>query len=197
MMRPSAHRGWITIAWAVVGLGVTGAVWLALRSPSPPADAGPPVSERIVKSRNRERLPDLPPDFGEAVRVLAARRPSPQRDQALAHSLSQWADHDPREAEEWLLAFPGGELREWLVCAAVTAIAQHDPVKATSLLEAELTEGLARNHAIVAIVQRWAQRSPEAARELVDRLDPPSARQDARREINAIETAVARLRRAD
>jgi hypothetical protein len=61
-------------------------------------------------------------------------------------------------------------------------------VKAASFLEMELPDGLPRNHAIVAVAQRWAQQSPDDARHWVERLGPTNAQADALREIAVMET---------
>ena len=87
----------------------------------------------------------------------------------------------------WLADFPPGELRDWLTCVTVTAMAEHEPEKAASFLEREIPEGLPRNHAIVAVAQRWAQHSPDDARQWVEHLGPTTAKADALREIVVME----------
>lgn len=193
MKCPLMYRKSLAAAWMVLCLGVSGAFVVAHR----PAEASvstrrDKAAPRVFKSKNRGQLGRVSAlGHAESVRMLAIHSGSKEGDQALIHAVAQWADETPSEAITWLGKFPRGELRDWLSCAAATAMAGHDPVAAASFLQTEMPdEGLPRNHAIVAIIQRWAQHSPESARQWLDRLGPTSAKDDALREIAVMESAV-------
>ena len=184
----SRHR-YMTTGWVACALGVSGAYIIAHR----PARTSLPYAEkeitvRVFKSKNRDLLDHISAlNHGDAVRRLAASHPSAERDQALTHAVSQWADESPAEMMAWLDRFPKAELRNWLICAAVTAMSEHEPMEAGSFIEREMDEGQPRNHAIVAVAQRWAQHSPDHARQWVEHLGPTSATGDALLEIAVIE----------
>lgn len=195
-MKPTpAHRKTLATAWVVLALGVSG-TFMINRHPETrfhPRTEGAP-EQRVFKSRHRDSTDPGPTrSHCETVRILAARRSSTERDQALIHAVSQWADEAPEDAAAWLDRFPQGELHDWLACAMVTAMAEHDPAKAGSHIESQMGEGLPRTHAIVAVAQRWAQRSPDAARQWLARLASPSGKTDALREIAVMEAEASRV----
>jgi hypothetical protein len=120
---------------------------------------------------------------------LHARPPSPERDQELIHAVRQWAGDAPDEAVAWLAEVPSGDRRDWLACALVTALGEADPERAAAVIDAELPDGLARRHAIVALAQRWVQQSPDDARQWLGRLSPAAAGDEGLREIAVIEAS--------
>lgn len=125
----------------------------------------------------------------EVLRALSRLQPSPERDAGLSHALSQWADTDPDQALTWVKKMPAGELRDRLGAAATTAAAEHDPIAAADFAATEMGDGVARNIAVVAIIQRWAQADPQGARQWAEQLPESSIRTDAFREIAVQERA--------
>ena len=87
--------------------------------------------------------------------------PGPERDAALAHSISQWAGSDPNQAYAWAATIPDPELRQQLLAVVLTAAGDYGSIAAG--LAAQLNPGDQQNRVAVSIVQRWAQTSPETA----------------------------------
>lgn len=189
MNRPPARRSTQAVAWLALALAVSGVCW-KIRRPDAPDSGGSSVEEVVFKSRHRDTGPinaDASPV--ETLRAMMSRRASKERDQMLIHAVGQWADRAPDDALEWCETLASGEFRDWALCSTLTSMANHNAGKAASLVQIHLPPGLARNHALVAIAQRWAQSSPEDARRWLDSLEATSAKQDALREIAVIEGA--------
>lgn len=127
----------------------------------------------------------------DVLKALGRMQPSPERDAGLVHAVCQWADIEPAEALNWVRENPPGELREKLAAAATTAIAEHDPIAAADFVATEMNDGVARNHAAVAVIQRWAQTDPTGARQWVEQFPPSFTRDDALREIAVQERLIA------
>jgi hypothetical protein len=89
--------------------------------------------------------------------------PSAQRDDALAHSVSQWAEGDPNQAYMWANNIPDPDLRQRLLATVLTSAAEQNGAIAAGLVATQLSPGDEQNRAAVAILQRWAQSSPEDA----------------------------------
>lgn len=188
-----AHVKWLAAAWLALALVVPG-WWFSKNAGTPAVPAAIGAAEPRLVSKSRSREPQAPPlSNGRAVRdgirQLQAKAPSPERDRELVHAVSQWAGEAPDEAVAWLSEVHSGELRDWLACAIVTALGEADPKRAAAVIDAELPEGLPRGHAIVALAQRWAQRSPEDARQWLTRLPPTDAPDEALREVAVIEAS--------
>lgn len=179
------------IAWLLLAIAVAGVVRIAGRSGNAPSPD--PVREtRAAKSRDRppSRIAGtLSPQ--EAVEVLMARKPGFERDQALRQAVGTWAEEAPEAAIAWVRRLDPGEDRDWLMGTALTVLADQDGNQAASLLEVEMPPGLARNHALVAIAQRWVQVAPEDARAWLESLAPSPAREDALSEIGRISAALS------
>lgn len=191
-MKPLPARvKWLAAAWLTLALAVSG-WWFSKEdgTPAPSSETGPAEPPRATKSRIRQPEIYQLPAGRAGIRELVARQPSPERDRALVHAVSQWAGEAPDEAVTWLAQEPSGELRDWLACAIVTALGESDPEQATGLIDAELPDGLPRSHAIVALAQRWAQHSPEDTRQWLTRLPPSPAHDEALREVAAIEASL-------
>jgi hypothetical protein len=98
-----------------------------------------------------------------ALTLAAALPATPDRDELLVHAVSQWAATDPIAAGAWSLVVPESVLQQRLTAAVAVAFAEQEPVAAGSLAVTALDPGDEQDSAIVAIVQRWAQSSPEEA----------------------------------
>jgi hypothetical protein len=188
-MKPLPARvRWLAAAWLTLALGVSG--WWFTERAGPPAAAGPVEPRLVTKSKVRELQTKRHSAGRDGIRELQAKAPSPERDRDLVHAVSQWAGEAPDEAVAWLAEVPSGELRDWLACALVTAFGESDPERAAGLIDAELPAGLPRNHAIVALAQRWAQRwaqrSPEDARQWLSKIP---CHDEALREVEVIEAS--------
>lgn len=179
------------IAWLLLAIAVAGAVRIAGRSGDAPS-RDPAPEARATKSRDRQPsrvAGSLSPQ--EAVEALMARMPGVERDQTLRQAVGTWSEEAPDDALAWVRRLDPGEDRDWLMVTALTALADQDASRAASLLEVEMPPGLARNHALVAIAQRWVQVAPEDAMAWLESLAPSPAREDALREVGLIRAAIS------
>jgi hypothetical protein len=119
----------------------------------------------------------------EALAVLVELEASSERDAALAHAASQWANVDPKGAAAWASNGAPGELREQLCSAVSIAMAENDPMAAAEFLATQMADGVSVKTAAVAVVQRWAQQDAKAAKDWVEKFPPGPIREDALREI--------------
>ncbi|MES2476597.1 MAG: hypothetical protein V4640_12510 [Verrucomicrobiota bacterium] len=183
---PTRLKG-LAAAGLTLALGVSG--WWLAKAPNNHTTVVPEQARVVFKSRIREPLDQPLPTSRAGIRMLEALPPSPERDRELVHAVSQWASEAPDEAVAWIADVPSGELRDWLACAIVTAIGENQPAQAATLIDTELPAGLPRNHAIVSLAQRWAQRSPDDARRWLAQLPQAPAHDEALREIAVIEAS--------
>lgn len=150
------------------------------------------MEQRAGKSRERDiRQIDQNLSAEETVLALMARRPGADRDQALHQAVGTWADETPDAALTWVGRLPPGEERDWLTCAAATSLANDHPQKAADLLDLEIPPGQARNHALVAIAQRWVQLAPEDATAWLQSQEPSPARENALEQITLISATLS------
>jgi len=98
-----------------------------------------------------------------ALGLVVTLSPSAERDDSLVHGISQWAGTDPSVAIAWAGKVPDPNLRQRLLGAAAIAAASQDGAVAANLVTSGVLQGAERDRAMVAVVQRWAQRSPAAA----------------------------------
>jgi hypothetical protein len=111
---------------------------------------------------------------------LAGTLPSgSRRDDLLVHAVSQWAGSDADTAMMWAAKVPDQALRERLISAIAVASAEQNPSAAATLLVQNIDPGAILDRAAVAIVQRWAQQSPQDAADWVTRFPDSAARQTA------------------
>jgi hypothetical protein len=184
---PAPVKG-LAAAWLALAIGVSG-WWFSQEADPPESPAAAGSAEPRLVSKSRIREPQRLLTGGDRIRELQVTPPSPERDRDLVHAVSQWAVGAPDEAVVWLAEVPAGELRDWLACAIVTALGESDPERATDVIDAELPDGLPRRNAIVALAQRWAQRSPEDARQWLAGLPQSLGHDEALREIGQIEAS--------
>lgn len=74
-----------------------------------------------------------------------------------AHVASQWAAEQADDAERWADARPNPFERDAALSAVAIAVAEAQPERAATLVARKLPGGPGRDHAVVAVVQRWAQ----------------------------------------
>ena len=129
-----------------------------------------------------------------AIDAAAGLAPSPSRDQALAHAVSEWADTQPEQAAEWAAQVPDPALRNELLAAVAVASAEEHPEFAGELAVTNLTAGPVQNNALVSVVQRWAQSAPEAAADWVSEFPEGPVRSAAAENLFEIWTAQDRSR---
>lgn len=133
----------------------------------------------------------LPPDDGRQIAVLAAgyeaaranptnavmaaltAESGPARNQLMLHAVKEWSAADPMAALHWVETVREGGLRDELFADLATAWAQQDGEAAALLASKVIRQDAVHRRAVVAVVQRWAQSDPIAARAWVDRLADP------------------------
>jgi len=84
------------------------------------------------------------------------------------HVALQWAGSDPEGAAQWTAGLPESALKERVQANIATAWGEKDPVRAAQYAVLSMKKGRAQDDAVVAIVQRWVQRDPEAAAKWVE-----------------------------
>jgi len=84
-------------------------------------------------------------------------------DALLQHAALQWAAIDPESAAHWAKALPEATLKERVQANIATAWGERDPALAAQYAVLGINPGRAQEDAVIAVVQRWVQRAPEAA----------------------------------
>ena len=102
-------------------------------------------------------------DPAAALSLAVDLPPSAARDEFLLHAASEWAGLDSKSAMEWGQKIENPELRAQMLAAIATGFAEKDPAAAATLAAQSLPAGRAQDDAVVSIVQRWVQQSPEQA----------------------------------
>lgn len=178
-------------AWLLLAIAVAGFVRIAGRPDDVPSpDLAPEARATKYFDRRPSRITGMDSPQ-KAVEAIIAHEPSVERDQTLRQAVGTWAEEAPEDALAWVRRLDQVEDRDWLMGTALTALAEQDASKAAAFLEVEMPLGLARNHALVAIAQRWVQRAPEDAKRWLESLEPSPVREDALKEIGLIRAALS------
>ena len=110
-----------------------------------------------------------------ALDLASSLPPSLDRDNLLVHAISQWASSDSYGATAWAQRISDLILQQKLLGAVAVAVSDQNAVAAATLAAKSLGTGIEQDRAVVAIVQRWAERSPaEAASWLAQFPDTPA-----------------------
>jgi hypothetical protein len=150
--RRCAALGQVAVAWANTDLPAA-VQWLHTLSESESKQSA--TRDLAYEAARNEPL--------TALKLAVALPPGAERDDLLVHAISQWAAADSAVATAWALEVPDSNLRQRLLAAVTVARAEQDGSEAAILAANALAAGSEQDRAVVAIVQRWAQRSPEAA----------------------------------
>jgi hypothetical protein len=103
----------------------------------------------------------------------------PGRDELVRYAAMQWASKDPESALTWGLQISDGALREQVMACIATALAETDPVAASTLALAAVSTGRLQDDAVMGIVQRWVQKEPEMTAAWVEQFPDGSLKQTA------------------
>lgn len=122
----------------------------------------------------------------DALRLAVDVPASRERDDLLAHTVSQWAQTDAAAAGAWAKEVPEAALRQQLLAAIAIAQAEQDGSAAATLVSTGLPEGPEQDRAAVSVVQTWAQSAPQAAAEWVLQFPSTPTRTSAVRSLVAI-----------
>src|SRR5579883_3160532 len=99
----------------------------------------------------------------QALDLASSRPPTPERNDLLAHAVSQWSSMDFTNAASWALGINDPELRNRLVGTVATGAAEQNPSAAAGLVAMGVEAGPEQDRAAISVLQRWAQESPEDA----------------------------------
>jgi hypothetical protein len=102
-----------------------------------------------------------------ALRLAATLRTTEERDVMIVHGVRQWAANDPAAAAAWAARIPDEALRRQAVSSVCTAWAEKNSIEAATFVLNHLPPGAEQDRAVVSIVQRWAQTSPQASAEWI------------------------------
>jgi hypothetical protein len=117
--------------------------------------------------------------------LLAANLPASEaRDGLVLHSLAQWANCDPDNAQQWGLQLPSGRLREQALATIAVALANRAAEHGARFAVEFIRPGADLDRAVVGVVQRWAQADDASATAWVNRFSR-SPLQDAARDVLA------------
>jgi hypothetical protein len=168
----------VAIAWANSDLAPA-AFWVrSLPDDSAAADASLALAYEAART-----------DPATALETAGRLLPSPERDAALVFAVSQWAATDFASARDWVSGMPTSDLRQGLFAAIATAASHENGQAAAELAATQLQPGSEQDRAVVTIVQRWAQSSPQAAAAWVEQFPEEALRTTAVEDLAAIWTA--------
>ncbi|MGV3757792.1 MAG: hypothetical protein ACO1QS_20620 [Verrucomicrobiota bacterium] len=102
--------------------------------------------------------------------------PGTGREQLVIRALNEWAAREPVAALQSVASITEPAWQQQLRASLIPTIASIDGSSGARLATTWLTAGPEQELAAVAVVQRWAQESPEAAAEWVDRFPAGSMR---------------------
>src|SRR5436190_3787310 len=141
----------VTIAWANVDLSAASQWALALTA-----------EERIgaVAATATEAIRTSP---REALALARELSPSEARTELITHAAGEWAIQSPQDAADWGLQIEDRELRQHVLGSIATSWGETDPAAAAGFALETLAPNRTLDDALVAIVQRWAQKDPAEA----------------------------------
>ena len=119
-------------------------------------------------------------DPTNAVKAALSLESGPARNQLILQAVRQWSATDPGAALLWIEMVKEGGLRDELFADLATEWSRQDGAAAALLVSKVIRQDAARRRAVVAVVQRWSQSDPGAARAWVDRLPDAALRNNCR-----------------
>jgi len=102
-----------------------------------------------------------------------------QRDDLIQRGAMQWASVDAASAVAWVEQIPAGDLRNQTLSSVAIVWSASEPVAAANLALKNLPPGRSLDDTVISIVQRWAQREPEAAMAWVEQFPVGPLRETA------------------
>jgi hypothetical protein len=118
-------------------------------------------------------------DAAQAIAIASDLPDDPVRAELILHAAAQWGSTAPEAAAEWGKSIPNPSLRESVLAAIAPAWGDHAPEKAASMVSHLIPTGTQQDHAVVGIIQRWAQKTPENAAAWVERFEENALREIA------------------
>ena len=126
--------------------------------------------DRLLRAVGYEAIRDSP---SNAVAAALAMGNGTIRNPLLIQAAGEWALQDPPAALDWVQTVREGGLRDALFSELAIAWAKLDGQQAAKVASQCIRSGDEGRRTLVAVVQRWAGRDPEAARHWVWSLQDP------------------------
>jgi hypothetical protein len=104
-----------------------------------------------------------------ALELAASLTSGPEREQVTIRALNEWATQEPVTALRWVASITDTQWQQQLKASLIPTIASIDGGSGAQLTTAWLSAGPEQERIAVAVVQRWAQQSPEQAAAWVER----------------------------
>lgn len=120
-----------------------------------------------------------------AVAAVDQMPPGEERYKLTAHLATGWVTKDSAAALEWAKGRADEDERDEALGGWAVAMGEGSPVEAATLAADEIRPGLAQDRAVVAVLQRWAQKDFDAAKEWVDKFPEGHLKNEALRELEA------------
>lgn len=121
-----------------------------------------------------------------AVAAVGEMPPGEDRNKLAAHLAANWATADSSASLEWAKGLADEDERDEALGGWVVAMGESSPIEAATLATHEMRPGAAQNRAVFAVLQRWARKDFNAAKEWVDKFPEGHLKQDALRELDAV-----------
>jgi hypothetical protein len=102
-----------------------------------------------------------------ALRLVVNLPADAGRDDLIHRAAMDWTTQDADAAVTWTETIPDDALRVQVLSDEAVALAQQNPVMAATVAVEKLPAGQLQEGAVISIIERWAQRDPEAAAEWV------------------------------
>lgn len=98
-----------------------------------------------------------------AIKLTAYIPPGPTRDDLLNYSVQEWATTDLNSAVAWVGKTQDPALRDSMLGKIAVNVGAQDPAAGAKLVTTAMSDGPARNNAVVTIVRFWASATPSDA----------------------------------
>ena len=126
-----------------------------------------------------------------ALRIAVTLPADGERNETIRRAATEWTSHDATSAVDWAKQIPDEILRSQVLAAEAVAWSESKPESAATLAVENLPTGRLLDDTVVSIVQRWAQRQPEAAAAWVEQFPEGTLR------VTAMENLIAQASPAD
>lgn len=122
-------------------------------------------------------------DILGSLRILGHLEAGPLRTTLASHLGGAWVESDAQAAITWAKSLQQPAEQQAVLAMIATMLADRSPFDAASLSAESLPPGEAQDRAVVAVVQRWRERDPDATRAWVETIAPGKLREAAEREL--------------
>jgi hypothetical protein len=121
-----------------------------------------------------------------ALNLIVTLPRDPAFDDIITRATGAWATKAPQDAITWANQIADQPLRERIIATIATSQADTDPLAAATLAIKSLSPGAAQENTVIAILQRWAQTDPPAAKAWVNQFPEGPLRQTATKTLDEL-----------